>query len=94
MIDLRRKGLIDQAQFDREFDRQIGEIQKLKPSRQPGAPEIINLLMDFRTLWQKLTINERNALLKIMFDGLYFDGDCALRKISAHGPFDQLLNLP
>jgi DNA invertase Pin-like site-specific DNA recombinase len=94
LIDLRRKGLIDQAQFDGEFDHLSGEIQKLKPSQQPGAPEIIQLLTNFRALWQKLTITERNALLKIMFDGLYFDSNCVLRKVSARGPFDQLLNLP
>jgi len=91
-IELRRKGLIDQAHFDEEFDRLTIEINKVKPTNSPGAPEIIHLFTDFRVLWPKLTANERNALLKIMFDGLYFDGDGVLRKVSAHGPFDRLLN--
>lgn len=91
LIDLRRKGLIDLAEFEREFDHLAAEIQKFKPSQQPGAPEIISLFTDFHTFWQKLTLNERNALLKIMFDGLYFDRDGILRKVSAHGPFDRLL---
>ena len=72
------------------IDRQL---QKLQPSAQPEAREILPLLKDFPTLWQQMTLTEHRAILQTMFAGLYFDADHQLRKASAHSPFDQLLGL-
>jgi hypothetical protein len=91
--ELYKRGHITQAEYEQAFlyiDRQL---QKLKPSAQPEAREIIPLLNDFPTLWQHMTLTERRALLQAMFAGLYFDSQCQLRKVSARGPFDQLIDL-
>jgi len=90
--ELYKRGHITQAEYEQAFlciDRQL---QKLSPSAQPGAREIIPLLNDFPALWQRMTLTERRALLQAMFAGLYFDAQCQLRKVSARSPFDELLS--
>ncbi|MBN1666911.1 MAG: recombinase family protein [Anaerolineales bacterium] len=90
--ELYKRGHITQAEYEQAFlciDRQL---QKLSPSAQPGAREIIPLLNDFPALWQRMTLTERRALLQAMFAGLYFDSQCQLRKVSARSPFDELLS--
>ena len=91
--ELFKRGHITQAEYEQAFlfiDRQL---QKLQPSTQPEAREILPLLKDFPTLWQQMTLTERRAILQTMFAGLYFDAKCELRKVSARSPFEHLLGL-
>jgi hypothetical protein len=91
--ELFKRGHITQAEYEQAFlfiDRQL---QKLKPSAQPEAREILPLLKDFPALWRQMTLTERRAILQSMFAGLYFDSQCQLRKVSAHSPFDELMGL-
>lgn len=90
--ELFKRGHITQAEYEQAFlfiDRQL---QKLQPSAQPEAREILPLLKDFPTLWQQMTLTERRAILQTMFAELYFDSQCQLRKSSARSPFDELLS--
>ncbi len=52
------------------------------------------LLSDFPQLWSQLRPGEKKSLLKVMFNGLFFDSQARLRLILAHSPFDRLLGLP
>lgn len=91
--ELFKRGHITQAEYEQAFlyiDRQL---QKLKPSAQPEAREVLPLLKDFGKLWQQMTLTERRATLQAMFAGLYFDRDHQLRKVLARNPFDKLLAL-
>jgi len=88
-----KRGHITQAEYEQAFlyfDRQL---QKLQPSTQPEAREVVALLKGFKTLWQQMTITEHWAILQAVFAGLYFDNQHQLRKVSAHSPFDQLFGL-
>jgi hypothetical protein len=67
--------------------------QRLQPSAQPDARQIVPLLQDFNALWQQMTLTERRAILQAMFAGLYFDAQYQFRKVSANSPFDHLLGL-
>jgi hypothetical protein len=91
--ELFKRGHITQADYEQAFlfiDRQL---QSLQPSAQPEARHITPLLDDFGALWQQMTLTERRAILQAIFAGLYFDAQNHLRKVTAHDPFDRLLNL-
>ena len=91
--ELFKRGHIIQGEYEQAFlfiDRQL---QKLQPSAQPEARQILPLLKDFPTLWQQMTLTERRAILQAMFAGLYFDAKCELRKVSARSPFDKQLGV-
>ena len=84
---------ITQAEYEQAYlyiDRQL---QRLQPSAQPEARQITPLPDDFGALWQPMTLTERRAILQAMFAGLYFDARHQLRKVSAHDPFERMLNL-
>lgn len=40
-----------------------------------------------------MTVSESQALLKVIFTGLYFDAEGKLVKAVAHSPFDKILAL-
>jgi hypothetical protein len=91
--ELFKRGHISQAEYEQAYlfiDRQL---QRLKPSAQPEARGIIPLLEGCSALWQQMTLTERRAILQAMFAGLYFDAKNQLRKVAAHDPFDELLEL-
>ena len=85
---------ISQAEFDAQALHLTRQIEELKPSANPEAREILPLMKDFASIWKKLTDSEKRGLLDVIFEGLYFDHDAKLRRISAHTPFDYLLGLP
>jgi hypothetical protein len=91
--ELFKRGHINQAEYELVFLHINRQLQHLQPSAQSEAREILPLLKDFPTLWQKMTLTERRALLQVMFAGLYFDAKCELRKVSARSPLDRLLGL-
>ena len=51
-------------------------------------------LSNFQHLWERLQPFEKNNLLNLIFEGLFFDGAGRLRWILVHSPFDRLLGLP
>ena len=64
---------ITQAEYEQAYlyiDRQL---QRMKPSAQAEAREIVPLLKDFRPLWQQMTLTERRAMMQAIFAGLYLD---------------------
>lgn len=90
---LYQAGHIAQADYEDAYLRIERQLQKHKPSADPRAQKIIPLLKDFPALWRQMQVNERQALLKIMFTGLYFDADGNLRKVLAREPFDKLMGV-
>jgi site-specific DNA recombinase len=89
--ELFKRGHITQAEYEQAFlyiDRQL---QKLQPSAQAEARQVLPLLKDFGALWRQMTLTERRAILQAMFAGLYFDSQHQLRKVLAYSPFDRLL---
>lgn len=89
--ELYKAGHITQAEYEQAYVQIDRQLQKLRPSAQPEAREIIPMLKDFPSLWRQLTLTERKSILKTMFAGLYFDSNNKLRKVLAHSPFDKLL---
>ncbi len=92
--ELRQAGNVTMAQFLRqgaelEAKRRAFWLRELNPSE-----VALPLLKDFPELWKQLNSAEKNSLLNMMFEGLYFDGHGRLRWILAHSPFDRLLGLP
>lgn len=90
--ELFKRGHITQAEYEQAYlyiDRQL---QRMKPSAQAEAREIVPLLKDFRLLWQQMTLTERRAMLQAIFAGLYLDSQNHLWKVSTHKPFDGLLS--
>ena len=88
-----RQGHISQAEYEDAYMRINRYLQQFKPSVHPKAHAVLPLLADFPSLWQKMSLTERRALLQTMFTGLYFDADNHLRKVSANSPFDRLLGM-
>jgi len=86
-----QNGHIAQAEYEDAYLRIERQIQKRRPSADPRAQKIIPLLQDFPGLWRQMRVSERQAILKVMFTGLYFDAEGKLRKVSAREPFDKLL---
>lgn len=91
--ELFKRGHITQAEYEQAYLHIDRQLQRLQPSAQPEARNVAHLLKDFGSLWQKMTLMERRAVLHSMFTGLYFDSDHQLRKVSAQSPFDRLLGL-
>ena len=91
--ELFKRGHITQAEYEQAYLHIDRQLQRLQPSAQPDAREVVHLLKDFAALWRKMTLTERRAILQAMFAGMYFDSDHQLRKISAHSPFDRLLGI-
>ena len=87
-------GHISKAEFDEQALNLTCQLETLKPSANPAAQEILPLLDDFDKIWRQLTNAERRGLLDVIFEGLYFDHEGKLRKITPHTPFDDLLGLP
>ena len=65
-----------------------------QPSAQIEIKEISPILQDFGSLWKRLYLAEKKALLKVMFVALYFDQDGKIKKLMGNSPFDQLLEKP
>ncbi len=84
-------GFINQAQFEERAVEISRRLRAQEPTSQPKTEEIVSLLQDFDSLWKRLELAEKKALLKVMFVALYFDQDGSVRRIMANSPFDQLL---
>ena len=91
--DLYLGGHLTSADFEAKAVQISRKIQSLQPISQPQTQEILPLLQDFDEIWEQLEITEQRALLKVLFEGLYFDGQGILRRALAHSPFDDLLDL-
>jgi len=91
--DLYLGGHLTSADFEAQAVHISRKIQALQPISQPQSQEILPLLQDFEEIWEELVTTEQRALLKVLFEGLYFDGQGILRRALAHAPFDDLLNL-
>ena len=70
------------------------QLKQLQPSTRSEASEILPLLEDFSTLWEKLDAGEKRLMLGTIFANFFFDGQGKLRWVQAHAPFDRLLGLP
>lgn len=91
--DLYEKRIIDAAEFDLrkvQIDRYIANI---RPAVQPGAEKVLPHLHNFKTTWQQFESLEKRALLQVVFAGIFFDAEGRIRKVLAHSPFDELLDL-
>lgn len=83
MAEVQLKGAKLQAQIDSFWAEALQD---------DGTQD--HLLTDLPQLWNRLQRGEKKSLLKVMFNGLFFDGQGRLRLILAHSPFDRLLGLP
>lgn len=87
------EGLLDNAKLKTIQVRISKELAQLDPRVDPRLKKLIPLLDNFQSLWMKMTPEEQNAILKLMFEGLYFDGEGRLVEARAYAPFDKLLGL-
>ena len=91
--DLYLAGHISKVEFEKEALRVGGELERLQPSSEPAAAQVLPLLKDWPVIWEQMNALERKALIGTMFGGLYFDKGGILQRIEAYPPFDQLLAL-
>ncbi|MBN2146703.1 MAG: recombinase family protein [Anaerolineales bacterium] len=101
--NLRQELARQQALFERgyidltKFEQCAGQVQRqlnaLQPSSRPEARAVLPVLADFAGLWRQTTDGEKRVLLQVIFAGLYFDAQGALRKAMTRSPFDRLLGL-
>lgn len=84
-------GEIDSAELKNHQLRIAAELSTLTPQTNPNTPEITPLLWDFPQLWHSMLPREQRALLGIIFDRIYFDGNGQLQEARIHAPFDHLL---
>ena len=84
-------GAIDGAELKNHQLRIAAELSRLTPTVHPNTPEMTQLLKDFSRLWYSMLPREQRALLGIIFDRIYFDGNGQLQEARTHAPFDHLL---
>ncbi|MEA3349776.1 MAG: hypothetical protein U9Q82_04065 [Chloroflexota bacterium] len=89
-----RAGKIDLATLQSDRARLQAKINALWHTSLGDTQELETLLVDFSEIWELLKPFEKNNLLNLIFEGLFFDGQGRLRWILAHSPFDRLLGLP
>ena len=91
--DMYTSGYLTQAQFKDRATSITGELQKMQPSANADAREIISFLNDFPITWGKMTSREQRILLKVMVEAIYFDEQGLVRQMLVNAPFDELLGV-
>jgi hypothetical protein len=89
--DMYSSGYLTQAQFQERALLITRELQSMKVTGKPEAQQILPLLSDFGSVWEKAKAVEQRGLLKKMFLALYFDGEGMVSQALSNSPFDRLL---
>lgn len=92
--ELFQRGHMDLAQFEQQAQALRRELEALKPSAHPAAAALEPALADFPALWRQMLPDEKRRILQVIFAGIYIDAQAQVRRVQAHEPFDQLLQLP
>ena len=88
-----RNHYIDRSRLELQSLEIHRKLMSLKPSSQPEGSNVIPLLENFHTLWEKMTVESKKALLHTMFEAILFDKDGNVRRILPRSPFEKFLNL-
>ena len=91
--DMYTSGFLTQAQFKDRATAITGELQKMQPSANAEAREIMPFLNEFSEAWGKMTSREQRTLLKVTTEAIYFDQQGNVRQILVNAPFDKLLGI-
>jgi hypothetical protein len=86
-------GFISKAKFQEQAIAITSELKRMEVMEQPEVKSILHYLQDFPKIWSLMTNNEKRAILRVVFEAIYFDDQAVIRRISAHSPFDQLLRI-
>ena len=89
--DLFQMGHIGKAEYESKTAQIARQLKILTPSSKPETKAALPLLDDFPALWQQLTSGEKRSMLRIVFDGLFFDATGKLVKFFAHEPFNEMM---
>ena len=89
--DLFQLGHIGKAEYESKTAQIARQLKILTPYSKPETKAVLPLLDDFPALWQQLSSGEKRALLRIVFDGLFFDATGKLVQFFAHEPFDAMM---
>jgi DNA invertase Pin-like site-specific DNA recombinase len=86
-------GFISKAKFQEQAIAITSELKKMEVMEQPEVKPILHYLKDFPKIWSLMTNNEKRAILRVVFEAIYFDDQAVVRRVSAHSPFDALLRM-
>ncbi len=89
--DLFQLGHIGKAEYESKTAQIARQLKILTPLSKPEAKVALPLLDDFPALWRQLSSGEKRGVLKIVFDGLFFDEGGKLVKYFAHEPFSGMM---
>jgi hypothetical protein len=89
--DLFQLGHIGKAEYESKTAQIARQLKILTPYSKPETKAALPLLDDFSSLWHQLSSGEKHALLRIVFDGLFFDATGKLVQFFAHEPFDAMM---